>query len=89
MPTAVKGFQIADGSFFECEKQANYEETRLAIAGDAVNAVQVTAKNFEAFLEFIEKNAYLIREHCNNYIALQNNEETRELAQMTRGEIVG
>lgn len=71
MPTAVSGFRIANGEFYETKEEANYEETKLQLINEAESAVQVTKQNLPAFMDFIEDNATLVRNHCVNFIALQ------------------
>lgn len=90
MPKAVQGFQIANGEFYESEEKAKYEETKLFLHTEAENAIQVTQQNFPAFLDFIELHPELIRDHCENYMALQNivngdDADEEELARMREG----
>lgn len=92
MVKKVTGYQIANGAFYETKEEAAYEETKLLLHTTATSAIQVTAQNYQPFLDFIEANAELVAEHCNNYIALQssvtNDPDKEELENMREGSTV-
>jgi hypothetical protein len=71
----VSGYKTVDGRFFESKEEADYEETKLLITTEAESAIQITRVNLIAFLDFIEDNASLIKEHCDAYLAFKNKDK--------------
>lgn len=88
MPRQVRGFQIADGRFFELEEEADYEEVKLELFDTAQSAIQITQQNIPMFVDFLEAHPALIIRYCEAYLSLANRDDTtaEELKKMQEGE---
>lgn len=89
MPQKVKGYQIADGRFFETFVEANYEEAKLALIDTARSAIEITQMNTGMLIDFLDKYPDIVISYCEAYKALSNEENTiDELLKMQEGEIL-